>query len=406
MRHGSSTSGLLPEQLISGSGKYFKLFPQLPPWRNAGILSLNDTIKKFAKEKHSDRATGRSSTLPAGYTYFGQFIDHDITLEPSRLSASFISTGSLTNLRTPALDLDSLYGLGPRLEPVLYDQEKKGDDGCCGYLLTGSPFPYDVPRNRQGIAIIGDPRNDENRLVALWHSTFIWFHNAILSKLTFGESANYDHFLEARRIVQWTFQYLVVEDFLRRICDVDVYQKILPPKGRPNLSLLSNPNLGSRIPIEFSAAAFRFGHSLVRSSYLLNHFTGDGPNEAIQVFSEEGLNLSGSRPLQPREMPLWDWLLDFESTHLRPHQRQKAGTFDVFLAPSLAVIPELAESLIEANLQRGIKFELPAGSDVASATGFPVLQGTTPNSLEDTLWVYILREASSIGGGLRLGPVG
>ncbi|GBL21323.1 hypothetical protein EMGBS4_13830 [Acidimicrobiaceae bacterium] len=100
--------------------------------------------------------------IPAGYTYFGQFVDHDLTLDdrPNDLTSA-TDVSSLVNLRTPQFDLDSLYGSGPVTSASYITQTR------CIYskakLLTGSTDTgaRDLPRDSRGQAIVGDPRNDE-----------------------------------------------------------------------------------------------------------------------------------------------------------------------------------------------------------------------------------------------------
>ena len=53
------------------------------------------------------------SDVPAGYTYLGQFIDHDITFDPVSSLQRQNDPNALHNFRTPRFDLDSLYGAGP-----------------------------------------------------------------------------------------------------------------------------------------------------------------------------------------------------------------------------------------------------------------------------------------------------
>ncbi len=56
--------------------------------------------------------------VPAGYTYFGQFIDRDLTFDNTS-SLNPLDGSAPTNLRTPRFDLDCVYGDGPDAQPFL-----------------------------------------------------------------------------------------------------------------------------------------------------------------------------------------------------------------------------------------------------------------------------------------------
>ncbi len=46
--------------------------------------------------------------MPAGFTYLGQFVDHDITLDLTSIGDKLEDPTGVENFRTPALDLDSI----------------------------------------------------------------------------------------------------------------------------------------------------------------------------------------------------------------------------------------------------------------------------------------------------------
>src|SRR5437763_10303698 len=111
-------------------------------------------------------------TVTAGYTYLGQFIDHDITFDPVSVLTAANDPDALTDFRTPRLDLDSVYGRGPDDVPFLYDP-----DGV--HLLIGrnAEGDDDLPRNSNGRALLGDPRNDDNLIVSQLTQGFLKYHN-------------------------------------------------------------------------------------------------------------------------------------------------------------------------------------------------------------------------------------
>jgi hypothetical protein len=190
---------------------------------------------------------------------------------------------ALTDFRTPRYDLDSLYGRGPDDSPYLYewtDPRFRGIKLLAGRNpdadVDGTPLTrQDLPRNEQGRALIGDPRNDENIIISQLHLAFIKLHDRVVDqiarlKLPDGQPRFTGRrlFEEARRWVRWHYQWMVVHDFLERVCGVAVVDSILKNEGAPTGPTVElqfyQPKEQPFMPIEFSAAAFRFGHSMIR----------------------------------------------------------------------------------------------------------------------------------------------
>ena len=228
--------------------------------------------------------------VPAGYTYLGQFIDHDITFDPTSRLGTPIAAPKLRNFRTPRFDLDSLYGTGPVDQPYLYDWDKKlplrGVKLLVGRSKQGSAVVDDLPRNDQDRALVGDPRNDENIIISQLQLLFIHFHNNVVDHVL-GRGSNLsreDAFDEAQRLVRWHYQWIVVHDFLERIVGRRMARSVLRPGARgakPTVRLEIFKWRGEPfMPVEFSGAAYRFGHSMVRDNYLLN----DGV-DAVSIFA-------------------------------------------------------------------------------------------------------------------------
>lgn len=217
--------------------------------------------------------------VPAGYTYFGQFIDHDLTFDST--SSLDPANGAIpTNLRTPRFDLDCLYGDGPDAQPYLYDEDGK-------LLFRDGPLPnpptnskadadQDLLRNPKGRAIIGDKRNDENSIVSQIQLSFVKYHNAIIDELKKRTPLTWNVsnklFASARNEVRWAYQKLVVEDFLPRIVRAEVLENLhgKSHQVRAKNYALYTEDKRSNLPREFVAAAYRFGHSGVRTGYRLN----------------------------------------------------------------------------------------------------------------------------------------
>ncbi len=431
--------------------------PPLPTWaEDFGIKNRCEaetvaaTLGKPCGIMHDARDTSRNSTLPAAYTFFAQFVDHDITLDArSQLESEVLSRENverLPNLRSASLDLDSVYGFGPDISPHLYHREQPW------HLLVGSQVgdvenPKDVPRRADGTALIGDPRNDENIFLSQMHLLFLRFHNRRIIDLLIRhdnshvEDANQQHlplrFEDVQRDVRYHYQYIVLHDFLRRICNESIYNFALPMiqenANRPEnerdypfflSSLVDNDNR-LRMPVEFSAAAYRFGHTLVRSRYPVN------PNyPSIEIFDER-FGTVGLSPVPPELTVDWRFLLD-----VNPHQPYvNSKAIDHLLANELVELPERVVgpnarpqdfSLAFRNLLRGYVLGLPSGQQVAAALapqyqfdpaqdlefgGIPRWDGVDENlrnrlEAHTPLFFYLMREAGVLGGGDHLGPVG
>lgn len=378
-----------------------------------------------------------SSDIPAAYTYFGQFIDHDVTFDPTSSLMRENDPNGLRNFRTPRLDLDNLYAGGPGTHPFLYEH----DGGFTGRLIVdeiegtetpgnnGKPL-VDLQRNKEGRALIGDPRNDENSIVAGLQIAFIQAHNRFVehAKTEMGLDAD-EAFKQARRALRWLYQYVVWNDFVRgqiandAIADQALHLDDMVTAGsntqktwKLGFKHLYNWKSTPFMPVEFSVAAYRFGHSMVRNGYRTN-FANNQLN-FTPIFSENRENdLRGFRFLAKdadgnttlQRYLQWDWFLEMGNG--APFFPQHARKIDEKLARSLASLPEVAATgdplnvLAWRNLMRGWAMELPSGTDVANflnITPIPVDQD------HDSLWFYILKEAGrgANPGGKMLGQVG
>jgi hypothetical protein len=358
--------------------------------------------------------------IPSGYTYLGQFIDHDITFDPVSSLQRQNDPDGLNDFRTPRFDLDSVYGSGPNNDPFLYDQQASGVKLLLGQNEHGDG---DLPRNSQGRALIGDPRNDENIIVSQLQFLFLRFHNKMVD-LVAGEGLSGDRlFEEAQRRVRWHYQWIVVHDFLRRIAGPEVVDDILVerPYVAGSETNASRKEIDLRfyhwqeqpfMPVEFSVAAYRFGHSMIRPDYRINTtITQEIPIFVSAAHPAPTADLRGFRPL-PQDWEI-DWSFFFEvgdDSHL-----QQARLIDAKLAAPLVKLPGLhPAALALRNLERGKRLALPSGERVALAMGLTPLtegelqiagiaeefRGHTP------LWFYVLKEAELRASGRRLGPVG
>jgi hypothetical protein len=406
------------------------MFPELraltPPLE--ALEELGDAMNDAKPES----PRGDNKNVPAGYTYLGQFIDHDITFDTTALQEIIVDPLAVRNFRTPMLDLDSLYGSGPNVQPYLYqlsDPElfligNTNEQPGGGDPNVPTKLPNDLPRAQSGLAIIGDPRNDENLIVAQLHLAFLKFHNKIVAGIRDGSIEQESPirktaFEEARDLVIWHYQWIVLHDFLRRILDNEQLDQVLH-EGRRFYKFDQEPF----IPIEFSVAAYRLGHSMIRAVYDYNRvFTPRGGIPATLELLFNFTAKSGSQDgLTSVPIPS-DWIIDWRRFfEIDPNVPVGfSRELDPFLVDPLKNLPNVPKpnSLAVRNLQRGRSVSLPSGQSVARFMGFKPLakskiaQGPDGKvakkhkfDIESPLWYYILKEAQIQGQGKRLGQVG
>jgi hypothetical protein len=321
-------------------------------------------------------------------------VAHNITADRSILQ-SHTNTAELHNARSPQLNLESLYGDGPTGDPFLYQRDP------AKFLL--GPDGADLQRNAEGIAIIGDPRNDSHMLISPLHLAMLKAHNTFVDEARLTGIANDRVFDEAARQLQWHDQWLILNEFLPTLAGRTLADQVLregPHWFRPGHS--------GFIPLEFADAAYRYGHSQIRHRYRLNSQT-----DPVPLFPD----LLGFRAV-PREHAI-DWTLFFDAPGEPPAQRSKK--IDGKLVRALIQLPvavtgeceiEDYHSLAVRDLQRGQGVGLPSGEAVAHhikvtpLTAEQVGITSTGWNGETPLWYYILREADACTGGHRLGPVG
>jgi hypothetical protein len=458
------------------SGDFGRMFPQLKPFSEAndrvrealtevgkpgGIMDAADHLEAGPKALILDPTVNGNPTatdpygtnpdnptMTAGSTFIGQFTDHDITFDQT--SALGIPQNPLTskNTRTPALDLDSVFGGGPGIRPDLYEEN---DDGSVGPKMkigsTGGPHPHeDVPRVGNGIntAVLADPRNDENMMVSGLQCAHILFYNRVLDELgeidlsPYPAARNADltnrnvQFLIARQITQWHYQWLLVNEHLEQIAGKEMVTDVLthgnhfyrPPRG------------DGFMPIEFGGAAYRFGHSMVRPSYRANFTsgTGDGTNPAAAPFfglvfdpnepnfddtiGHDRGDLAGGFPA-PRRFIGWQTFFDLGDGQVKKNKKVDASISTVlFRLPLPAIAPHTQTAplvLAQRNLLRHLTWGLPSGQDIAKAMGAQALASSELSEIASIrrqfgtatpLWYYILAEGKAAANGLNLGPVG
>lgn len=413
------------------------MFPELARSENCRLPTGPGTqgalLQLGAAMGEPGTGTSGNSGIPSVHTYLGQFIDHDITaLTDRETEVSSIGgplgqahpflplspdevVATLKNGRRPQLDLDSLYGDGPSLvsgssttADPLYSNNRT-------MLIKKVGNGVDLPRHN-GAATIADGRNDENLNVSQLHAAFIAFHNSVMGNLAGPDkNANY---IRARQLVRWAYQCAVVNDYLKNVCDRNIVEDVLANGPR-----YFGPGIGGEVfmPLEFSVAAFRFGHSMVRGSYKINSAKELSVTQILKVSAL----LGGNGSLNPQN--LVDWKNYVSTGTAQPANKARKidpllanGLFDLEVAGTSA--GAMMRHLAQRNLLRGYLLSIPTGQCIATAMGIEPLSESQitdgqPDAVNSALamggftsrsplWYYVLREAEVQNSGNSLGAVG
>ncbi len=462
-----------PPGAPADSGLFGRIFPGLPPFAEAtdsvraalmevgmpgGIMDAADDLAAGPKNLIVDPAVNGNPTaanpygtnpdnptMTAGSTFVGQFTDHDITFDQT--SSLGVTANPLTspNTRTPALDLDSVFGGGPGLRPDLYVPNPDGSVGP-GLKIGSGGVHEDVPRAANGdgtyAALLGDPRNDENIMIAGLHCGHILFYNRVLSELgrfslhafpaarSADLSGRYAQFLIARQVTLWHYQWLLVNEHLPQIAGQAVVTDVLARGNR----FYRPPPGDAFLPIEFGAAAYRFGHSMVRPSYRANFTSGTGDSTDPTADPFFGLVFDATQPdfntpadrddllggyPAPRRYVGWQTFFDLGDGQVKNNKKIDTTISSVmFTLPVPAIAPHTQTAptvLPQRNLLRQLTWSLPSGQAVARAMGEDLLTAAdlgdiasvyAPFGTSTPLWYYILAEAKTAADGVNLGPVG
>ncbi len=368
-----------------------------------------------------------------GYTYLGQFIGHDISHDGTPLDGPYAEPATTANYRTPWLDLDHLYGGGPAESPHIYTGEAGAETFRIG--LTSGGYARDLPLEDGAFLIAdqSDARNLDNLILRQLQVVFLKFHNAAVQQLStpgnpLREAADLQSetiFAAAQRLVRWHYQWIVRHDFLPRILQPAFWQRQRSSKPETTPS--------AAIPIEFSLAAFRYGHSIVRRTYPLNC--------QRKLVSIVDLLREGPRAAPLPDESLLEWGRYFDGLPRSGPPAASSFIDTAVVEPLHAMLPETVRlcsrsgnatesaRLAERTLLRGARSKLASGQQVAAAlvrsgaiewsdvldateltrnTSDP--SGSTLRKLglehETPLFYYVLKEAELRAEGLSLGPVG
>jgi hypothetical protein len=389
---------------------YAFLFPELQANPNNRVPENNQTVNRLidlglTMVDPNPMSEEGNSKIPSAYTYFGQFIDHDLTrqmriagddLKPGRLPLPANTIPDLTNARTPLFDLDCVYG--PPTEPhtVPYVIPRQGDKLVIEAAHDAPPFtdlPRDPTPNTTHDAFIGDRRNDENLIISQMHVAFLRAHNALVDQgATFAEAQT-----NLRRI----YQYIAVNDYLPTIADPTIVRDVLDGQ----LNVFDPPDGNVRIPLEFSVAAFRTAHTMIRQVYNYNE-----PVPKARLFQ-----LFNPGPLKDFQHINAAWIIDWPRYF---DGRNTARLFRPWLVPDLRFVDtHTLYDLATIDLLKGYLYRLPTGEAVAERLGLTpvdIYEVTTTEQQQalvaggfenrTPLWFYLLCEAAATKNG-RLGPV-
>lgn len=376
------------------SRRFGRMFPDLPP-HDAGREHMIEIGQHggIMDDGYDDAPDGDSQTIPAGYLFLSQCMAHDITFDLDSSLDVFNDPEAVTNFRVHPLDLDSVYGAGPRANSFLYDVNDP-DKLLLGINDRGNPD--DVPRNTQGTAIMGDPRDDTDLICSQLHLAFMKFHNCIVDHLRESGTPSDKLFREAQRLTRWHFQWIVIHDYLVLHVGQAVVDDILTHGGR-----YYRPREMSFLPVEFAVGSFRFGHAQTRSNYQVNS------QVAAKLFD---LPSFGAVPADH----VVDWSYFFDIDPAQPPQpcrkiRAKYPGVLMEMPEVFGNTPEM-RSLAVRDLLRGYAFNLPSGQAVAEAMGYQPLtcaeMGIDDYDGPITIAYYLLKEAEYQTQGERLGEMG
>jgi hypothetical protein len=423
-----------PDVTVHGHfGRMFHLPPFAPPTnavrdallelgRADGILDAADDLAAgpvaLIVNPNLSLINRNNPTHTAGVTFFGQFLDHDMTFD--QVSRLGIPTPPITspNTRNPLFDLDSVYGDGPDGSPELYDSS----DPIKFRVESDGEFE-DLPRDPiTNQAFLGDPRNDENMMIAGMHAAFLLFHNHAVDLVRSQNPGipDRDAYVQARRLTLWHYQWMILHEFLPHIVAQPVIDDVLTNGRR-----FYNPLHGDAfIPVEFQIA-YRFGHSMVRPSYRANLHGDNGQPFFGMIFDPAGDGQADPVDLRgfcraPRRFIGWQTFFDFGgsfSADVRPNKRIDTKVSTPLFHLPLGTIPAGTPpvSLMQRNLLRCLTWQIPSGQSIANEMGIPALSNNELSELQSIrgsfvtstpLFYYILKEAELREDGLRLGPVG
>ena len=452
-RRASHAEGIISEDEILFSTSFNYLFPEaarsrpcLLPQTETTRAGLSALGKAMADQgSPGDPQAAQDSQIPSAFTYLGQFIDHDLTARTDRESpTTAIGNGepvvpvdpdivirTLRNGRRSQFDLDSVFGDGPGLagsvaatkaisqSQALYDEHLKLRVFEAGNRVDlVREFKPGGPTGKDAFpALVSDMRNDENVNVSQLQTAFLKFYNKVYDGQA-GGGTDAEKYIRARQLVRWAYQYIVVHDYMMTVCDPAVVNDTLANGPRFYGDMAGRS--GAFMPLEFSVAGFRFGHSMIRPFYTLNATSGQvnlldilGTNGNVANFDATDHQLKAERVIA------WQNFVGASA--------QRARKIDTKIAHDLSTLPfrpddPVLTNLAQSNLFRGYSLSIPTGQAICDGFGLfwlspdEILDGEDPDIAQivkdsyfhhrTPLWYYVLREAAVQQNGERLGEVG
>lgn len=432
-----------PENVFS------RMFPELPPFapptneareqaKQLGVKGgLLDALDKQPGQNNPD-----NPNMPEGVTFFGQFLDHDLTFTMKAPLLEQADPRRTINARTTAFDLDSMYGNGPDGSPELYEPNPGGIkfriEAIPGseQVSRGRTVRFDLPRDPTNQAIIPDSRNDENIVISQFHLAMLRFHNAVVDRLRSDPAqanrSDQELFREARRQVQWHYQWIILHEYLPLTIGQERVDEIMGngprfyrPLDRTQDAQFRNSRGDLLLPVEFTVSAFRFGHSQVRPTYQINFGPVVRSSVILPIFDDsidpnvqDPADMRGGKRA-PRRFIDWQGFFKFDAVNFGLNKKIDTKLSSPLMqllgsrGPAPGMPSDGVQSLASRNLMRHVNFGIPSGQTIARVMGVPVLTAEqlvelAPFTMDRStpLWYYILKEAEVLENGLRLGPVG
>ncbi|APR39153.1 hypothetical protein BTO02_27875 [Paraburkholderia sp. SOS3] len=446
--HGSALMALVPHLQSTAETFFTRLVPDAPYLIPSSLMSHivlphEGTTYSPDTEEKRDPAKFESRDIPAVFTFVGQFIDHDLTMNavnlfepqqdplPPAKAGAPVTANSVVDGASPLIDLDSVYGTRvSSSSPAgdLYEGDK--------FRLVTSNGMTDLPREEDGTAVIGDSRNDENQLILQIHLLVQRMHNKFVDE---GKS-----FAEARKETIYNWQLMILKDHLPRVIEADTLRYVLEQVALPDFGALKHKpvldlatgQLKVSMPHEF-AIGYRFGHSQLKRSYRLNSRHPDGTvlfdNSLVGTGprGNEFDDLRGSQTL--REKNTIEWPVFYaRAKPVLGNRIDGKVTSRVFDLPESAIPDDIKYigNLPHRNLIRSRQVGVCSGEALAAFYGITPFapEAIEPDAsaralymqneavpaesrqFETPLWYYFLKEAELTNGpgvnSSKLGPLG